>query len=355
MNYAIILAGGSGKRFWPLSREIKPKQFLSVCSSRPMIEEVIGKITPFIERKNIFIASGRFYAGRVKECAGKTRIPSSNLLLEPRAKNTFAPVAVLCAKISRLDPDSAILVLPSDHFIKYQNKFRDVLKIAFCAAQNGRIVTLGIRPNGPETGYGYIKIKGPACPSGRPAGRTKVYNVDSFIEKPDLARAKSFARDKRYYWNSGIFLFKARVMLEEIKRLMPRVYGLLNRGMSKRNLNLIWKGIPSVSIDYAVMERTKRMAVVPADYGWMDLGSWEAAAELAKKDKHGNVFPGKHIDIGSRNTFVRPGKRLIATIGLKDIIVVDAEDALLIADRKECQQVKRIVEILKKTNLKRLI
>jgi len=343
MNYAIILSGGTGTRFWPLSRESEPKQFLNLCSVRPMIEETIDRISPLIKKDNIYITTSRIYHQKIKKCLKKLNIPSSNILLEPQSKNTFAPIAVLSKNINNLDSDAVIVALPSDHFIKHNDRFLKLLSKGIEIARCGYIVSLGIPPKRPETGYGYIKTK------------SKISDfclIEKFIEKPNLIRAKKFIRDKRYYWNSGIFIFKPQVILEETKKFMPGIYNTVMQFKNKKDFSRLWHKLPSLSIDYAIMEKTKRMALLHADCGWIDLGSWEAIGELAKKDKNGNIFRGKHIDIGSKNTLVWPDRRLITTLGLNNIIIVDTEDALLVCRKDMSQDVKKVVGLLKKKNFK---
>ncbi len=343
MNYAIILAGGTGTRFWPLSRELEPKQFLNVCSSKPMIEEAIDRISPLIKKENIYIATSRIYNQKIRKCLKRLNISSSNILFEPESKNTFAPIAVLSKNINNLDSDAVIVVLPSDHFIKYQNRFLKLLSRGIEIARSGYIVSLGIPPKRPETGYGYIKTKSKI---------KNFYLIEKFIEKPDLIQAKKFIADKRYYWNGGIFIFRPQVMLEEIKKFAPRVYKITIQIKNKKDFNRLWPKLPSISIDYAIMEKTKRIALLPADCGWMDLGSWEAIGEIAKKDKNGNIFQGKSIDIGSKDTLVWSGKRLVTTLGLDNIIIVDTEDALLVCRKDRSQDVKKAVRLLKQKNFK---
>ncbi len=343
MNYAIILAGGTGTRFWPLSRELEPKQFLNVCSSKPMIEEAIDRISPLIRKENIYIATSRIYNQKIRKCLKRLNISSSNILFEPESKNTFAPIAVLSKNINNLDSDAVIVVLPSDHFIKYQNRFLKLLSRGIEIARSGYIVSLGIPPKRPETGYGYIKTKSKI---------KNFYLIEKFIEKPNLIQAKKFIRDKRYYWNGGIFIFRPQVMLEEIKKFAPRVYKITIQIKNKKDFNRLWHRLPSISVDYAIMEKTKRIALLPADCGWMDLGSWEAIGEIAKKDKNGNIFQGKSIDIGSKDTLVWSGKRLVTTLGLDNIIIVDTEDALLVCRKDRSQDVKKAVRLLKQKNFK---
>lgn len=345
MMYAVILAGGVGSRFWPLSTDMEPKQFLSVCSKHSMIEDSILRITDLIEKKNIYIATNKLYCQKVENCAKRFSIPERNILLEPTGKNTFAPIAVLSKIIHDLDNDAVILVMPCDHFIKQKNRFLRLLAKTKDAARQGYLVTLGVVPNTPQTGYGYIKI-GPPLKLNLISSKT--YKVDKFIEKPHVSLAKKFIKDKRYYWNSGIFIFKADVFLGETKRLLPQVYKTVIKIKDKNDLGKFWFAFPNISVDYAVMEKSSRLALFPVDFDWLDLGSWQAMHEILKKDKNGNIFRCKrHIDMGSRNTIVWSDNQLVATIGLCDVIVVNTKDALLICAKDKSQDIKKIVKNLK--------
>jgi len=347
MNYAIILAGGIGSRFWPLSRRAEPKQFLNLCSDKPMIEETIQRLNGLIRKENVYIATNRLYSRKVRKCVKSLGIPCKNILFEPQAKNTFAPVAVLCERINRADPEAVIALLPCDHLIKNSARFLSALKKALKVARQGYIVTLGVVPKRPETGYGYIKIGSmvPACLAGR-RGWSMVYGVQKFIEKPDLPSAKKLIQDKRYYWNSGIFIFRADTMLEEIKKFMPSAWRLITR-MKKASPIKLWHKLPSVSVDYAIMEKSRKLALLPADYGWLDLGSWQAVEEVSRKDKEGNVLKGNCIALDTSNSFIWSDKRLVAALGLDNIIVVDTKDALLVCSKDKAQEVKKVVRLLK--------
>jgi len=350
MKYAVILAGGVGSRFWPLSRSAQPKQFLNIFSGKNMLEDNISKVGSFIGQDNIYVATNKAYAGKAGSSLKKMNLNPKNLFLEPEGRNTFAAIAVLAFKIDSVDSDAVVVVLPCDNFIKDAGKFKKCIEAGMDAARQGYIVTLGITPTAPETGYGYIKIS-----EKHKAKSVKRYHeVDRFIEKPSLLKAKEFIKDKRYFWNNGIFIFRPRVMLEEIKTLMPAAYAtvILMNGKSG-NLRL-WRKLPNISIDYAIMQKTKKAALVPADYGWMDLGSWEALGKIMGKDKFGNTFKGPCIDVGSRNTFVWSDKP-VATVGLDNIIIVETKDALLVCAKDKAQDIKKAVGILKKKKLKRLI
>lgn len=347
MKYAIILAGGIGSRFWPLSRQLEPKQFLSLCSEKSMLEETIHRISPIVKEKNIYIAANKIHKQKIKRCIGSFDIPLRNFFFEPEAKNTLAPIAVLSKIIYTLDRDAVIAVLPSDHFIKGRKEFLKLLTKGIKIAQNGHIVTLGILPARPETGYGYIKISGKRQ-------KTKLYyKVEKFVEKPNLSKAKKFVKDGIYYWNSGIFIFRADIILKEIKEFLPKAYQVIMKIENKNDFINFWHKLPATSIDYAVMERTDKAVVLPIDCGWIDLGSWQAITELIQKNKDGNIFKGNCLDIESKNTFVYSDNRLVATLGLKDIIVIDTLGALLVCAKDKTQDVKKIVQLLKINKFKK--
>ncbi len=344
MNYAIILAGGVGSRFWPLSRQTEPKQFLSVCSGKPMIDETIDRIALLIKKENIYIATNKMHKEKIKEFIKRQGIMIKNVLFEPEGRNTFPPIIVLTQRINKIDPEAVISVLPCDHVIENDEKFVELLAKAISVSGGGNIITFGVSPKRPETGYGYIKVKGE-----RLKGKGAIYKIAKFIEKPDLAAAKKLIKDKKYYWNSGIFVFKAEALISETKKLLPDVYRILN---SARDFNRLWASLPATSMDYAIMERTKNSLLMPADYGWLDLGSWQAIQEVMQKDKSGNIFKGKCLDIESKNTFVWSQDRLVASVGLRDVIIVDTKDALLVCAKDKTQDVKKLVQALRLNKFK---
>ncbi len=351
MNYVIILAGGVGSRFWPLSRESDPKQFLSIYSGKSQIEETVRRISPLIKKENIYIAANKIHSQKLKTCIARYHIPAENLFFEPEAKSTMAPIAVLSRIINNLDKNAIIAVLPSDHYVGNRRKFSKLFTRGVNIAKKGHIVTFGVPAGRPETGYGYIKA---SIESGEETAK-QYYRVDKFTEKPSRALAKNFIKDKRYYWNSGIFIFRADIMLEEIRKFAPKAHGLIMQIRDKKSVIRLWPDLPSVSIDYSVIEKTNKAAVLPAECGWNDLGSWQALIELMKKDKARNIFKGKCLDIGSRNIFVWSDNRLVATLGLDNIIVVDTEDALLVCNKDKSQEVKKMVQLLKRSNFKKYI
>lgn len=341
MNHAIILAGGSGTRFWPLSTEAEPKQFLNICSEEPMIGQAIKRIGGLIEKQNIHIATNKIYHKKIRRCLKGLNIPAGNILFEPQARNTFAPIGLLAAKIYKRDKDAVMLVFPSDHYIKNNSRFINALQKAIHLAKKGFIVTLGAAPDRPETGYGYIKAK---------SKKKNYYLIERFVEKPEIAAAKRFIKDKGYYWNTGIFVFKAEVLLEEIKKFMPLDWRLLIKINDNKSLNILWPRLKPISVDYAIMEKTKRMALLPVDFGWTDLGSWEAIGGFLKKDKNGNISIGNCIDLSSKNTLCWSNDRILATIGLENIVIVNTDNATLVCAKGKTQEVKKLIGILKKEN-----
>jgi mannose-1-phosphate guanylyltransferase len=353
MIYAIILAGGAGTRFWPLSRQSEPKQFLNICSDRPMIEQTINRLHSLIKRDKIYIATNRLYHKKIKHHLKKLNVPRQNIFFEPEARNTLAPIGSLSKCIYEKDREAIIAVLPCDHHIKDVGRFLNVLKKAIIAAKDGYIITLGINPEWPETGYGYIKTNPKSLPC-RQAGKIQnpnIFKVERFIEKPDLKKAKKFTKDKRYFWNGGIFIFRADIILQEIKKFLPHDFGIIAKIRDRKTLNQLWPKIRPISIDYAVMEKSKKLALIPASFGWVDLGSWQAIERFGQKDKHGNIFRGNCIDIASKNTIAWSDYRLLGTIGLDNLIIIDTKDALLVCAKDRTQDVKRLVEVLKKKKL----
>ncbi len=349
MNYAVILAGGVGSRFWPLSRSQEPKQFLNLYSRKSMIEETINRIEGLFKKENIYLATNKIYYQKIKKIALACGLRWKNILFEPEGKNTFAPIGILSSEINKIDPDAIITVLPCDHIISERKVFLKLLKEALDFASQGKIVALGIPPDRPETGYGYIRIFKREIQ----AKKVKGYMADKFIEKPSLETAKKLIKDKRYYWNGGIFIFKSSLILDEIMRFLPAAYKIITKINRKNNLKKLWHRLPALSIDYAIMEKTKKIMVLIADCGWKDLGSLETMSEILKKDRNGNIFRGNCIDIGSTNTFVWAEDKVVGTLGLNNMIIVETKDAVLVSPKDRAQEVKKIAQILERKDFKK--
>ena len=348
MNYAVILAGGVGSRFWPFSRELEPKQFMKLIEEKSLLQATVERLKGVIAPANIFIVTNKVYFYEVKNQVAEFGISDKNIILEPQGKNT-APAIGLCARlITQSDPDAVLVVLPADHYIKGLSKFRSTIKNAIVVAKENLLVTIGIKPNAPSTGYGYIKTKSTKAGKG-----IKYFQVERFFEKPTLNKAKTYLRGKHYYWNSGIFIWKASVFLEEIRKYLPKLYANLQLIDSTKDIFKVWPGIDSISVDYGIMERSKRIVLITPNFYWTDLGSWDALSGLLPKDAKGHVANGDSINLNSKGLCVfNRGNRLICTIGAKDLIIADTPDALLVCDRAQTQKVKDLVELLKSSNRK---
>lgn len=351
--YAVIMAGGSGTRFWPLSRAKMPKQLLKIGGIDTLIQETVGRVLPLIPKENIFVVTNHGLADDIDRQLS-ARFDGSwaaNIIIEPQARNTAPALGLAALHIRRMDPDAIMVVLSADHSIRKTEEFLSMIKTAGAAAKKDYLVTLGIKPNRPETGFGYIKA-GEPCEGQGIAG---VCKVEAFVEKPSLETAKEYLRQGMYFWNSGMFIWKTSTFLAEMKKLQPVLYqGLMDIqesiGSDKEATVVaqVFKKLDSISIDYAIMEKTGRAAVIPADIEWSDVGSWSALDEVSDRDASGNILSGNVIDFGSKDSIVYAEKRLVATIGLHDLIVVDTPDATLVCSKDRAQDVKKVVEELKK-------
>lgn len=356
-SYAVIMAGGSGTRFWPLSREKMPKQLLRIAGEGTLIQQTVKRIMPLIKKDHTLIVCNRELAESIgiqlqEKCGGNW---GGSFILEPVAKNTAPALGLAALRLSQRNPDSIMVVLSADHFIKKDKLFLDLLTKATEAAKHDYLVTLGIKPTRPETGYGYIKA-GEKCPVSKVED---LYKVSAYVEKPDLKRAKMYLEDGSYYWNSGMFVWKTATFLMEIERHYPVLFqGLMkiknSTGSGKEGdvAKDVFLNLDSISVDYAVMEKTSRAAIIPADIGWSDVGSWGALDEVADRNASGNIITGNVIDIGSKDSVIYADKRLVATIGLKDTVVVDTADATLVCSKKKSQEVKKIVDELRRLKRK---
>jgi len=339
MNYAVILAGGVGSRFWPFSRELEPKQFMKVIGEASLLQATIQRLKGVVDAQRTYIITNNIYFYEVKAQVSRFGIPDANIILEPQGKNT-APAIGLCARlISRIDKEAVLLVLPADHYIKNAENFKKAIKKAITCAGKDLLVTIGIKPKAPSTGYGYIKVSGK---------KNGYFAVEKFLEKPDLNRAKKYFKDKKFFWNSGMFIWKASVFLDEARKYLPELYANLKLINSAEDIAKIWPRIKPISVDYGIMEHSKRIALIPAAFYWTDLGSWDALAEVFPKDKKGNIENADTLNIDSQGVCVfARGNRLVSTIGLNNIVIADTPDALLVCDRGRTQDVKQLVERLK--------
>lgn len=336
--HAVILAGGSGTRFWPASRQDRPKQFLNLVGKESLLRQTLRRVASKVPAENIWIVANRRYQKEInRQVTGFAgRLPgggvrSSRMLWEPQGKNTAPAIGWAVSRIHAVNPRAIMAVLPSDHLIRNTPRFLDALEKAVKLAQANQLVTFGIVPTRPETGYGYLKVK-----------RNNILRVEKFIEKPSLARAKQFVRSRAYLWNSGMFVWKTETILEAFRKYLPSVYA------ARGNMLKAWPKLPAVSIDYGILEKARNVAAVAADIGWSDLGSWESLAEILPKDKKGNSAQGNVLSLDCRGTLIRAGNRLVAAVGVEDLIVIDTPDALLVCPKHRSQDVKKLVEALKK-------
>lgn len=355
--YAVILAGGSGTRFWPLSREKHPKQLLKITGSKTLIQGTLDRLLPIVPVEKCFVVTNEQHAFQTCRQLSEYGFSPANLIAEPVGRNT-APAIALAARLFEDSPEEIMAVFPADHVIQTPQLFQQALKVAEDMASQGRLATLGIKPGRPETGYGYIQ-QGEALNK-----ENSAFLVEKFIEKPDVQRAQEFFKQEGYFWNCGIFMWKVSVVLEELRQFAPDIYegagaakSCLEETRGKypyRALNPkggeIYDGLPSISIDYAVMEKSRKAAVVPTSMEWSDVGSWSALEEIGDKDENKNVFTKNVVSIDCSGSIVQGENRLIAAVGLEDIIVVDTQDALLICKKDRAQDVKKIVEEINKDN-----
>jgi mannose-1-phosphate guanylyltransferase len=357
--YAVIMAGGGGTRFWPWSRETRPKQVLPILSPRTMIRETVDRIQPLVPPERILIVTSRSQARQLHREV--PRIPAENLLLEPVGKNTAPCLGLAAVHVQRTNPDAVLIVLPADHYIGAPDKFlRTLQRAAEFASREKYLITLGITPTGPETGYGYVQ-KGPVLGRVR---ETEVFRAKAFREKPTLQKAKAYLRRGDYLWNSGMFIWRVGVFWEALEKCLPRLHrdmqelkASLGKRRERKILEKVYSRCPSISVDYGVMEKAPNVALIEARFGWSDVGSWSVLGNICPQDPQGNVRiqrggKGKIVTIDSSGCVIRGEKNLIAVLGLKDIVVAEAGDAILVCPRDRSQDVRRILQELKQRGWK---
>jgi len=324
----LILAGGSGTRFWPKSTKENPKQFLKIISDKTMIQETLQRIQSFVGIENVYVVSNENHSNHVLDQLG---IQKDHLLLEPQGKNTAPAIAL---GISAMSPEDVVIVLPSDHYIRDEKVHLDILKDSVDFASNhNAIVTIGIKPDKPETGYGYIEVDN--------LTKEKIMPVKRFHEKPNLETAYLYLESGNFFWNSGMFVFKVSVMKDAFKEFLPEMYKLFFE--SKHDLKKIYEKVESISIDYGVMEKAKNIFMIPGDFGWSDVGSWDALYEIVEKDKDGNYSNAKQIVFrDAKNCGVFAEDKTVAITHLDDVIVIVSGDKILVTRRGTTQDVKNI-------------
>lgn len=347
---ALIMAGGRGERFWPKSRKNLPKQFLSLTDDgKTMIQLTVERILPLVDIEDIYIATNKDYLPLIKEQLPD--LPLENVICEPIGRNTAPCIAVSAAIISKKYDNAIMMVLPSDHLVKYSSMYQSSLKDACeVAEKDDNLVTVGITPDYPETGYGYIKFV-----NSEVEGRA--YKVDRFVEKPNIELAKEYLASDDYLWNSGQFIWKISTIMNKFKELMPETFDGANEikeaygtELYEAVLNKVFPEFPSISIDYGIMEKSENIYVIPGTFGWDDVGSWLAVERIKKSNEFGNIVDGNIVTINTKNCIIQGDKKLIATVGLEDLVIVDTEDATLICDRDSTADIKKVLENLKICN-----
>lgn len=348
--YPLVMAGGSGTRFWPLSRQARPKQFLPLASSRPLLLDTVLRVKGLATPRHTLVVCGPGHVKAVRRAA--PMLPKENIVVEPVARNTAPAIALGALQVAHRDPRGIVAALASDHYVGDPKGFRRTLRDAAALAEEGRIVTLGIQPTRAETGYGYIELGGPLAGG-------KGFEAAAFREKPEAVTAERYLESGKHLWNAGIFVFRADVMLQALKRHLPQMASGLDAlaeaiGTRRyaRVLGQVFPKFPSISIDYAVAEKDENVAVIPGDFGWSDVGSFAALPEVRKADARGNVISGKGaLVIDSDRCIVLAADRPLSVVGMRDVVVVDSGDAVLVVPREKAQDVRKVVELLKKRKL----
>ncbi|GAB4575060.1 MAG: mannose-1-phosphate guanylyltransferase [Anaerolineae bacterium] len=350
-NYALIMAGGGGTRLWPLSRQKTPKQVLPlVDDEQSMFEMTVRRLQPWLSPDHVYVVTGQDMVEQLR--ADVPEIPAENFIIEPFGRNSGPAAALGTLAIMARDPEAVIATLPADHFIANTERFRQVLAAACTLARRNTIVTLGISPSRPATEFGYIKRGG----SLGVIDGFECYQAENFTEKPNFERAIAFLKTGLYSWNSGMFIWPGQLLLDEFKRQQPAMYELfeaIRPHIGKPDfvtaITPIWQQMPSISLDYAVMEHAASIAVIPVDIGWSDVGSWDALYEVLPSDTNGNIAHGKHRDhihLDTEETLV-VSNRMVVTIGVNQLVVIDTEDVLMICHKDRVQDVREVVRLLR--------
>ncbi|HNR96685.1 MAG: Mannose-1-phosphate guanylyltransferase RfbM [Chloroflexi bacterium ADurb.Bin180] len=347
--YVVILAGGGGTRLWPFSRKRLPKHLLPVCGPRTLLAETHRRIQPLVADDHVMVITVAEHAETARCQLGA--VPEDNIVVEPLGRGTGPAVGLMAKIIHQREPDAVMISLHADHAIDDEEGFRSVLLAAAQAAQDGHLVTLGITPTSPETGYGYIQ-RGVRL---RQADGHELYRVLRFTEKPAAELARSFVESGDYFWNSGIFIWQVKALLEEFRRQRPVFYAqlqslepFLNSPDQDAAIARLWPQVESTSIDVGIMEGARNVAMIPASIGWNDVGCWTSVAERSHPDAAGNVLQGAPVAIDCKDTFVHSSGLLVAALGVEGLVIVATEDAVLVCPKERAQDVRQIVEALKK-------
>lgn len=358
-KYGVIMAGGGGTRFWPLSRASAPKQFLSITGEDSMINDTIKRIEDIIPPEKILIVTSKAQEKMLNQVI-LDEIPRENIIVEPVGRNTAACIAYAAFVIRARCEDAVMGVFPSDHYIKNPVEFQKVLRAAYIVAEkDDKLVTMGITPTYPSTGYGYIKYDRDKV---YPTEEKTAFEVLEFVEKPDVPKAKIYLDSGNYLWNSGMFVWKTSVILTNFERFLPRIYKKILKiepyiGTNEENrvMEEVYPELQDISIDYGIMERVEEVVVIPGDFGWNDVGCWDSLGCVFPPDEKGNITRGDFVEIETKNSIIYSNGRLVAAVGLEDMIVVETSDALLVCPKRNAQDVKKVVDMLKKMNREELL
>ena len=347
--YCLIMAGGSGTRFWPRSRTQKPKQYLSLFGEESLLESTIGRFEKMMSPENIYIVSGKNQSVVLE--AQTPSVPRKNLIYEPVGKNTLPCIGLAALFAARDNPDGVMVVSPSDHLIQDDDIFHNtIMAAARIAIKEKGLVTIGITPVYPATGYGYVQVDHELDT----ASSIRQFRVKRFVEKPDFETASSYLEQGNFYWNSGLFVFKVSVFLDAVKKYAPALYADLEKigehiGKSsfEETLDRVYREVESISIDYGIMEHADNIFLVEGNFRWNDLGSWESVYLFSQKDENGNAGSGKKLLVDTTGSYVYSDDGLVALIGLEDVVVVKEGNATLVCKREKAEDVKKIVDQLK--------
>jgi mannose-1-phosphate guanylyltransferase len=353
---AVIMAGGVGTRFWPRSREKTPKQLLEIHGKGTMIQNTVKRLEGFIDIRDVFIVTNKVQKPPIIKQLPS--LPQSNIIVEPIGRNTAACIGLAALHIKQIDPEAVMVILPADHVVQNGEEFRRILTLAAeTAAVSPSLFTIGITPTHPETGYGYIQLFNEEGEH-NPFFSKGVFKVKTFAEKPNLQTAEKFLASGDFLWNSGMFVWRVDTILKEIEHSLPDLYvelakidGCFNEPSYQSVLELAYGLIRGISIDYGVMEKSERVYVIPGDFGWSDIGSWDEVYRLSGKDDNKNCITGRVIQKDTEGSFVYSPDKIVATIGVKDLIIVNTEDALLVCRRGSSQDVKEIADYLRRKQM----
>ncbi|NIR49374.1 mannose-1-phosphate guanylyltransferase [candidate division KSB1 bacterium] len=355
--FALIMAGGAGKRFWPKSREKHPKQLLNILGEKTLIQNTVDRLSPLFSMDQIFVISNEKQKDEVRRQLPS--LPEKNLIVEPKGKNTAPCIGLSALLLEKIDPEAVMIVLPADHLIQNDERFINALRVgARVAREKDSMVTLGIEPTYPSTGYGYIQFNEQL----EVIDDVTLLKVKTFAEKPNLATAGRFISSGDFLWNSGIFIWKCKRILRELEEHLPHLYDglmeikeVLGTPEEEETIRRVYCQIKSISVDYGVMEHAEDVVVIKGKFGWNDLGSWDEVYNILEKDEDDNVLVGEHIIKDSRNCYVEAPGKCVALMGVNDLIVVDTGDVLLICPRERAQDVKELADVAKRRKLDQYI